>query len=241
VIKCCFAEGGEPLTSDRKLTWLDLILVMTGIAVSFLLIGVGTLFLSQLWQEEKHLIQLSSFMLQLAFVFILWIIHKRRGWSWRDFGWRRIRMRGIWPRIVMLFFLSLGVGILWAVVWYALKFTFPDPDDVYVLLFANNTWWMTVLTVFVISVVGPLCEETLFRGVIFAGLRGHLNRWLAIGISAVIFSGMHLDLYNFVPHFVFGVMLACLYERYQSLYPAVALHSLNNVAVVMIMLLTGSS
>jgi membrane protease YdiL (CAAX protease family) len=213
---------------------------MIGIAVSFLLIAAGTVFLGLVWQEEKYLIYLNGLITQLAFVFILWIIHKRRGWSWRDFGWRRIRMRGVWPRIIKLYFLSWGVNILYVVILYALKYTFPD-DDVYVRLLTNNSWQMTVLNILLVSVIAPLCEETLFRGVVFACLRGHLNKWLAIGISAAIFSGMHFQLYGFLPRLVLGVILAYLYERHQSLYPAVAFHSLNNFAAMMISLIPVSS
>jgi uncharacterized protein len=81
------------------------------------------------------------------------------------------------------------------------------------------------------AVVAPVVEELFFRGLLYGYLRDRRGIAAAVVVSSAVFAVMH-----FIPPlmpslFVFGVVLALVYERYGSLYPAIALHALNNAVI----------
>ena len=84
------------------------------------------------------------------------------------------------------------------------------------------------------GVLAPLIEETLFRGLIFGSLRKYCGKWTAAVISAAIFSGLHFQLYGFIPRFILGIALVYLFDKYKSLYPSMRLHSLNNIIATLL-------
>jgi uncharacterized protein len=88
-----------------------------------------------------------------------------------------------------------------------------------------------VLSAALTCVVAPIGEEFLFRGYIFTALRN----WRGPGTSAVItgllFGLVHVGsapLLDLVPLAVLGSALCLLYRQTGSLYPCIAVHSLNN-------------
>jgi CAAX protease family protein len=78
------------------------------------------------------------------------------------------------------------------------------------------------------AVLAPIVEELFFRGLLYGYLRGRRSRGVAVVVSSAIFAAMHLIPALMPSLFLFGVVLALVYERYGSLYPAIALHGLNN-------------
>ena len=85
--------------------------------------------------------------------------------------------------------------------------------------------------VVLITVVAPLGEELFFRGFFFGALRNWRGPWPAALITGLVFGGIHVGsspVGYLVPLLIFGVGLCLLYEWTGSLYPAIALHALNN-------------
>jgi len=87
--------------------------------------------------------------------------------------------------------------------------------------------------------VAPFCEETFFRGYLFGGLLRGTNVWLAALVSAVFFTLVHTDLGTAALLLVIALMLAAMRYRLGSIWPGIALHTLNNalatVSVLMIL------
>lgn len=81
----------------------------------------------------------------------------------------------------------------------------------------------------VIGVMVPIAEEILFRGIIQTYLVRRIGAWLGIGISSLWFALLHVDLALFVPLFLIGAALGFVRHRFQSLWGAIALHSMNNL------------
>lgn len=77
------------------------------------------------------------------------------------------------------------------------------------------------------SVVAPVLEETLFRGLLYTSLRGWLGFWPAAVVSAACFAMMHVGASR-LPTAILGLALAWTYERSGSLVPAIAAHALHN-------------
>lgn len=89
------------------------------------------------------------------------------------------------------------------------------------------SWWMFALAV----VAAPLCEEFIFRGLIFGGLRRSMGAPGAIVISAAIFAIVHPPL-SILPVFVLGLCTGFAYERGKMLLAPMLVHAAYNAAVV---------
>jgi len=86
--------------------------------------------------------------------------------------------------------------------------------------------------VFALGVVAaPLCEEFIFRGLIFGGLRRSMGALPAIVISAAIFAIVHPAL-SMLPVFALGVIAAVAYERSKVLLAPMLVHAIYNAAVL---------
>ena len=78
------------------------------------------------------------------------------------------------------------------------------------------------------AVVAPFAEEFLFRGLLYRYVRARRTILVATLVSAVVFAFAHFIWILIPSYIVFGIAEAVVAERYDSLYPAVALHGLNN-------------
>lgn len=84
-----------------------------------------------------------------------------------------------------------------------------------------------------IVLLTPLVEEVFFRGFIFAGLRRALGPGGGMLLSAVIFSGFHLEPSVLLPILVTGLLLAWLYHQTGSLWPPIAAHAAQNALALL--------
>ena len=91
-----------------------------------------------------------------------------------------------------------------------------------------------VVTMLAIAVLPAVCEEVLFRGVLFRGLATRFVPWAACLMSAAVFAAYHMNLGQLVPTFLIGIVLAWLTHRAQSVVPAMVAHLLNNIAGVLV-------
>jgi membrane protease YdiL (CAAX protease family) len=88
-----------------------------------------------------------------------------------------------------------------------------------------------VVTAALVTVLAPIAEELLFRAYVFPALRNWKGTWPAVAITGLLFGLLHVlssPLYAIVPLSLFGGLLCVVYLRTRSLYPCIALHSLNN-------------
>jgi membrane protease YdiL (CAAX protease family) len=82
-----------------------------------------------------------------------------------------------------------------------------------------------------VCVLAPVAEEFFFRGYFFSALRAWKGPLLAAVLTGIVFGAIHAGsapLPFLVPLMVFGFVLCLIYWRTRSLYPCIALHSLNN-------------
>ncbi len=92
--------------------------------------------------------------------------------------------------------------------------------------------------ILVMGLIPAVGEELLFRGLV-QNLCHKLthNIHLAIGISAFVFSAMHLQCYGFVPRFLLGVLFGYMYWWTKDLlFPMVA-HLFNNTLMLLMLFL----
>ncbi len=86
----------------------------------------------------------------------------------------------------------------------------------------------------------PIAEEILFRGLLYSWLRQTLKLWPAIIISSAAFGMLHGEISIAVATFLMGIILAWIYERSSSLWPAISIHIINNsIKLFILYLLVG--
>lgn len=109
-------------------------------------------------------------------------------------------------------------------------------QDTVKLLQESNDPLVLGLMAFAAVVAAPLCEEIVFRGYLYGAAKKFSGMWPAIISSAIIFSAVHGSLAAFLPLFIFGALLALLYEWTGSIWAPIAAHLLFNGATVAIQL-----
>ncbi len=90
-----------------------------------------------------------------------------------------------------------------------------------------------------LSLLGPFFEESVFRGLLFGGLRQSWGVWLAGLVSAVVFSLMHSDPQGMIVLAGLGGIFAFLYQRNGNLWPSIIAHGFWNGFVVLNMVMIG--
>lgn len=86
-------------------------------------------------------------------------------------------------------------------------------------------------TAILVTVFAPIAEELLFRGYVFPALRNWKGTAPAVVITGLLFGLLHVlsaPAYALVPLSLFGGLLCLVYLKTRSLYPCIALHSVNN-------------
>lgn len=86
------------------------------------------------------------------------------------------------------------------------------------------------------SVLAPFVEETVFRGLLFGWLRSRTPLPVAVAVSAALFALAHHNASMIMPLTAMGAILAVVYHRSGSLWPAIAVHGFINIAAVTNML-----
>lgn len=87
------------------------------------------------------------------------------------------------------------------------------------------------LFAFVVTTVGPIVEELMFRGVGF-GLLERFGRWIAIIGVGVAFGLVHGLLEGLAVITAFGIGLAYLRSRSGSIFPCILLHGFFNAVAL---------
>jgi membrane protease YdiL (CAAX protease family) len=87
--------------------------------------------------------------------------------------------------------------------------------------------WILALAV----VAAPLCEEFIFRGLIYGGLRRSMAAPQAMLMSAAIFAVVHPPA-SMLPVFVLGLCTAWTYERSKTLLAPMLVHAAYNAVIL---------
>lgn len=90
------------------------------------------------------------------------------------------------------------------------------------------------LMAFAAVIAAPLCEEIVFRGYLYAAGKKFVGPWMAGICSALVFAAAHGSMAALLPLFVFGCVLAFLYEKTGSIWAPIAVHFCFNGATVIV-------
>ncbi|WP_229258313.1 CPBP family intramembrane glutamic endopeptidase [Duganella rivi] len=92
---------------------------------------------------------------------------------------------------------------------------------------ARSRGWILALAV----IAAPLCEEFIFRGLIYGGLRRSMKAAPAMVMSAAVFAVVHPPI-SMLPVFVLGLCAAWAYERSKTLLAPMLVHAVYNAVIL---------
>ena len=92
----------------------------------------------------------------------------------------------------------------------------------------NNNYFAFILLFLTTTLIAPLFEEIIFRGVLLPVLTRDYGRTIGILISSFVFALAHLSLNEFPPLFVLGIGLATTRLISGRLFSSVVMHSFWN-------------
>jgi hypothetical protein len=151
-----------------------------------------------------------------------------------DFGFTRVS-----PRRAVGAVVSAGVAYYVLTAIYAAVFKLHGSDKLPSELGAGKSTAALIAAGVFVCVVAPVAEEFFFRGFFFGVLRRwqirvagrDLGTWIAAVITGILFGLAHLGSASavyLVPLGFLGFLLCIVRWKTGSLYPCMALHSINN-------------
>ncbi len=166
---------------------------------------------------------------------LIWLVTVRKyhvGWS--ALGARRppgVYFALVIPILLGMYLAAALVSAVIVKLFYGGKAENPQVKDL--TGGGGFSWARLILALITASIVAPIIEELLFRGMLYGWLR---TRWSAVGgvvLSAAVFSAAHAIPLILASIFVVGLTLAIVYEKTKSTLATMTLHSLfNTIGVV---------
>lgn len=88
-----------------------------------------------------------------------------------------------------------------------------------------NHWSDLILAVITIGIIPGIGEEWIFRGIIQTRTQLLLkNKWIAILITSILFSAIHMQFEGFLPRFLLGFILGYIFSLTKNIWYPILLH-----------------
>lgn len=170
-------------------------------------------------------------------VMLLWVLLRRRSWTWWDLGFRRLGARGwhlLW-QIPVGVTASLVVMVLGADLLLGMEPVEESAGGEAMLGAEAGLGWILLGLVSAL-VIGPLLEEIVFRCLIMGWLEQAMRRWwsqrwaVAVStlLSSVVFALIHLVAPVMLWTFLLGLCCAVVTRWHRSLWAGFLFHLANN-------------
>jgi membrane protease YdiL (CAAX protease family) len=175
-----------------------------------------------------HLREFDEFVLALVLTIganmlaVLWLRRRAGPQRWLGLHWRGTREQ--WPSYALLPLLVLAETTLLS---FQRFLHLPNLVEEHFAQLTNYPVLVLVLS----SILIPVTEEILFRGVLLPGLLRNYRPAVAIGQSALLFGLIHFNPAQSLNAFFMGLLLGWVYYRSRSLWLCICLHSLHNLLV----------
>lgn len=92
-----------------------------------------------------------------------------------------------------------------------------------------------LLNLFVVAIIPAIGEELVFRGILQKCLHEWIkSAWIAVLVTAIIFSAFHLQFYGFFPRLLLGIVLGLVFAVSNKLWLSIVMHFVNNGTAVVL-------
>ncbi len=238
------SSGGRDKILNVKWNALDAVISLAFLTVVLVAIYFGSLKLFEVFGDRQFFnssnIDNASFSLlygiQIALMLgVVWFfaIYRRKS-RLRDLGLRYYSIaKTIWYSFLSLLLIFL-VSFLYVFLMNSL-FGIEAPSSKIEILVRNRSISSNILLV-VVALIAPFSEEIFFRGFLYSAFKKSWGINAALFLSSFLFAVVHLELYSFIPLMIIGWLLAYLFEKTKSLLPAIFLHGVYNLILILILL-----
>ncbi|HYC70582.1 MAG TPA: type II CAAX endopeptidase family protein [Opitutaceae bacterium] len=124
--------------------------------------------------------------------------------------------------------LVLAASLVWSLLIRLLKLP-QEPQDLVAIFARTDSPWVFAGLVVTVTVVAPLSEELMFRGVLYRFLRQRFGRAVALTASSLLFAAIHFNWSSFASLAALAAVLALAYEKTGDLRVPVVAHGLFNL------------
>lgn len=160
--------------------------------------------------------------------------------SWRGNG-ARIDFRWQWSWRAVGLGLAFGIGGLFVTLPAALLYQAivgPDATSAVGGVFegVRTGWPMAVTVLLLVAVVAPICEEVVFRGLLWGALEQRWGRVTAAIVSTLVFALAHLELQRAPLLLVVAIPIALARLYSGSLWGGIIAHQVTNLLPGIIMM-----
>ena len=167
----------------------------------------------------------------LAFVGAFHVIgHRRRGVAWKRLGLVTPKPRMLTLGLVAGIASYTVIGLVDGAVSTSLDRPLVDNPRVFAEGY-EATWYTTALSLMVSTAIVPFIEELFFRGLLLGWLKDRIPVIPAAVASALAFAAYHQNWDYLLSLFTFGLILAWVFLRTKSLWPAILAHGIYNLVI----------
>lgn len=211
-------QSNMPLTFGKGLWYgIQFLLLQLVITIPVALAGFAIYGMTDQAATNNFVISLG---LPIAFIGCAWYFYKKRGLINSAFQWDTSYIKLIPMGILLLFGISYIVGQIMTYL--------PGYEGMLEMYKAMFEGVNPIALLIGAALIGPICEEIIFRGVILEGLTKKYSPTKAIVFGALIFGAIHLQPLQVINAFFLGLALGWIYLRTQSLWVCIAAHVLYN-------------
>jgi membrane protease YdiL (CAAX protease family) len=222
-------EGAAP----RWPAWYAGVGFLVAISATLVIVGIVSVFTSGFEEgadTDATFTVVATLIQSVVFIAtaVLFASFTRRPRAWH-FGLRRTRL---WPAVGWAALAMVTFYVLAAIYSVAVQ---PDAEQTVAEdLGSDEGTFGLIAAGFMIVCVAPLAEEFFFRGFFYRALRSRWSVLAAATIDGLVFGIIHFDfsgsdaLLILPPLALLGFLFCVVYERTGSLYPVIAMHSINN-------------
>ena len=237
---------------DREVGIQPSVFTARDVLIVFGLLILGQVAVSMLWQPAaaqegaprpiSALLLAALSLVSIAMVALTTSLHrlhciqKQRSESFLVAAGTRVRQAIAYGILALVCFLPahFGVAIVWELVLTGLEVPFEPQEGVARIKEAirDKNWAQLAPLILLATIVAPISEEVMFRGLLFRVLLDRGGFFMAAIISSALFTLMHDSIASWGPLMVLGMLLAWVYHRSGSLLASIALHFAFNTAMI---------
>ena len=153
---------------------------------------------------------------------VMWLILKKMPYSAPEKKKASPRSFGKW--VLIAIGIDLGISLITAMVIYVFSAAYGGDMSGFEMA-ADEPVWLTVL---VTVIAAPICEEIIFRRILFRRLLP-MGELLAVMVSAVIFGLYHMNFYQFFYATALGILFGLVMLKTGDLLYTICLHMAINL------------
>ncbi len=197
-------------------------------AISFVIVIISLKFLKSGFEKDIYFNFGLLVITDITFLLVIFWYLKSIGLSIKSLGFiQKLKASGL----LMILPALAGYVILTASISLLFKLAFPGIDlgQEQAIAFKKAVGPLEqVFAAVALLVIAPVSEELIFRGFVFRGFRKQFGFLSAAVVSSIFFGLVHGQINVALDTFALGLMLCFLYEKTQSIWPSIILHSLKN-------------